>query len=89
MVRLEGPPGPLPLSRQGEPGDSTVQLRLTGLGLSDDRIWQPLCSSGGFPDGSVVKNLPAKQEMRTQRSPEGPRHLHRIPRLSEAPREVP
>ena len=25
----------------------------------------------------------------TQRSPEGPRHLHRIPRLSEAPREVP
>ena len=25
----------------------------------------------------------------TQRSPEGPRHLHRIPRLSEAPWEVP
>ena len=24
----------------------------------------------------------------TQRSPEGPRHLHRIPRLSEAPRET-
>ena len=24
-----------------------------------------------------------------QRSPEGPRHLHRIPRLSEAPWEVP
>ena len=24
----------------------------------------------------------------TQRSPEGPRHLHRIPRLSEAPWEV-
>ena len=23
----------------------------------------------------------------TQRSPEGPRHLHRIPRLSEAPRD--
>ena len=25
----------------------------------------------------------------TQRSPEGPRHLHRIPRLSEAPWEAP
>ena len=25
----------------------------------------------------------------TQRSPERPRHLHRIPRLSEAPWEVP
>ena len=25
----------------------------------------------------------------TQRSPEGPRHLHRIPRLSEAPWQVP
>ena len=25
----------------------------------------------------------------TERSPEGPRHLHRIPRLSEAPWEVP
>ena len=30
--------------------------------------------------------LPLRQ---TQRSPEGPRHLHRIPRLSEAPWEVP
>ena len=59
MVRLEGPPGLLPLSRLGEPGDSTVQLRLTGLELSDDHIWQPLCSSGGFPDGPVVKNPPA------------------------------
>ena len=28
-------------------------------------------------------------ECQTQRSPEGPRHLHRIPRLSEAPWEVP
>ena len=25
----------------------------------------------------------------TQRSPEGPRHLHRIPRLSEAPEKLP
>ena len=28
-------------------------------------------------------------QRQTQRSPEGPRHLHRIPRLSEAPWEVP
>ena len=28
-------------------------------------------------------------EFKTQRSPEGPRHLHRIPRLSEAPWQVP
>ena len=33
-----------------------------------------------------INPLPLRQ---TQRSPEGPRHLHRIPRLSEAPREVP
>ena len=32
------------------------------------------------------KSAPLRQ---TQRSPEGPRHLHRITRLSEAPREVP
>ena len=30
-----------------------------------------------------------KPGSQTQRSPEGPRHLHRIPRLSEAPWEVP
>ena len=35
---------------------------------------------------SMDMSLPLRQ---TQRSPEGPRHLHRIPRLSEAPREVP
>ena len=56
LARLQGPPGPLPLSRLGEPGDSAVQSRLTGLGFTDDHIWQPLCSLGGFPDGSVVKN---------------------------------
>ena len=33
-----------------------------------------------------VSPLPLRQ---TQRSPEGPRRLHRIPRLSEAPWEVP
>ena len=27
--------------------------------------------------------------LQTQRSPEGPHHLHRIPRLSEVPWEVP
>ena len=47
-----------------------------------------------FPPSSFIKRkkliflgpLPLRQ---TQRSPEGPRHLHRIPRLSEAPWEVP
>ena len=33
-----------------------------------------------------LSDFPLRQ---TQRSPEGPRHLHRIPRLSEAPWEVP
>ena len=37
----------------------------------------------GIPGGGP---LPLRQ---TQRSPEGPRHRHRIPRLSEAPWEVP
>ena len=32
---------------------------------------------------------PFRALRQTQRSPEGPRHLHRIPRLSEAPWEVP
>ena len=40
---------------------------------------------GGGVGGALLA-LPLRQ---TQRSPEGPRHLHRIPRLSEAPREVP
>ena len=38
--------------------------------------WSPLCALKG-----VKPPLPLRQ---TQRSPEGPRHLHRIPRLSEA-----
>ena len=58
-------------------------------------------SSGENPHGrrSSRKPLrrPCPRELRafffplrqTQRSPEGPRHLHRIPRLSEAPWEVP
>ena len=37
-------------------------------------------------DKPLMGPLPLRQ---TQRSPEGPRHLHRIPRLSEAPWEVP
>ena len=41
----------------------------------------------------AVKRREAKSKgekiNQTQRSPEGPRHLHRIPRLSEAPSEVP
>ena len=37
-----------------------------------------------------LRKWPGSQPLRqTQRSPEGPRHLHRIPRLSEAPWEVP
>ena len=37
----------------------------------------------------MVKDRELWRARQTQRSPEGPRHLHRIPRLSEAPREVP
>ena len=38
------------------------------------------------PPEQLERRAPLRQ---TQRSPEWPRHLHRIPRLSEAPREVP
>ena len=38
------------------------------------------------PPTWLVSNFLVRQ---TQRSPEGPRHRHRIPRLSEAPWEVP
>ena len=45
----------------------------------------------GSPEGNTEGPGTASSEplRQTQRSPEGPRHLHRIPRLSEAPWEVP
>ena len=37
----------------------------------------------------LVRRQGSQVSMRVARAPEGPRHLHRIPRLSEAPWEVP
>ena len=56
-------------------------------GVSGD-FWgsQEGCQGPSRPSGRNRGPLPLRQ---TQRSPEGPRHLHRIARLSEAPWEVP
>ena len=48
----------------------------------------PIVSESGYNTSLFSLNgpLPLRQ---TQRSPEGPRHLHRIPTISEAPWKLP
>ena len=61
--------------------DTTLMAESSGQVLCA-QAWKPGSQHAGEKRGVA----PLRQ---TQRSPEGPRHLHRIPRLSEAPWEVP
>ena len=55
------------------PGKSGLHVRGKGVRVISIEPWKQIRAS----------------RHQTQRSPEGPRHLHRIPRLSEAPWEAP
>ena len=79
---------------------NTDQLSDHGDLLSEEELDEcprsafPPCWKPGIIGGRKSKPPSGKKRQPTglcldQRSPEGPRHLHRIPRLSEAPWEVP
>ena len=69
------------------------------MGFSRQEYWSglPCPSPGDLPNPGIEPVSPGKAGIsglhstlrQTQRSPEGPRHLHRIPRLSEAPWDLP
>ena len=63
-----------------------VESEKVGLKLNIQKT--KIMASGPFTSWEIRSGGSKRPASRLER-PEGPRHLHRIPRLSEAPREVP
>ena len=91
---------PYRLQRENFPGDPVTKLRPGAIAQSPSRepalAWASLAQRS--PASSVLLGLGIQawaqstawsSLLRGWFPYEGPRHLHRIPRLSEAPREVP
>ena len=76
------------------PADAPVMLWVWEKPLGPKTLWPELAGLGRLlvadqiqregQSGAEASQAPVTTLRQTQQSPEGPRHLHRIPRLSEA-----